>query len=85
MMAAGPTRTRGGNVAVTEHTTGGDMSLGELAAANHADPSTILRLTAENTPEHVYPPNVSDYINGVFDGKITYKDHMPKGLHLYLP
>lgn len=70
---------------MTEHTTGGDMSLGELAAANHADPSTILRLTAENTPEHVYPPNVSDYINGVFDGKITYQDHMPKGLHLYLP
>jgi hypothetical protein len=70
---------------VTEHTTGGEMSLGELAAASHCDASTILRLTAENTPQHVYPPNVSDYINGVFDGKITYKDHMPKGLRLYLP
>jgi hypothetical protein len=70
---------------VTEHTTGGEMSLGELAAASHCDPSTILRLTAENTPQHVYPPNVSDYINGVFDGTITYKDHMPKGLRLYLP
>jgi hypothetical protein len=72
-------------VAVTEHTTDGGKSLSELAAACHADPSTILRLTAENTPEHVYPPNVSDYINGVFDGKITYKDHMPQGLRLYLP
>ena len=72
-------------MAVTEHTTGGEMSLGELAASSHCDPSTILRLTAENTPQHVYPANVAAYINGVFDGKITYKDHMPKGLHLYLP
>jgi hypothetical protein len=72
-------------VAVNEHTTAGEMSLGELAAAHKCDPSTILRLTAENTPEHVYPANVAAYINGVFDGKITYKDHMPKGLRLYLP
>ena len=72
-------------MAVTEHTTAGDMSLAELADAHKCDSSTILRLTAENTPEHVYPPNVSDYINGVFDGKISYQDHMPKGLHLYLP
>lgn len=72
-------------MAVNEHTTAGDMSLGQLAAAHKADPSTILRLTAENTPQHVYPPNVADYINGVFNGKITYQDHMPKGLRLYLP
>ena len=72
-------------MAVNEHTTAGDMSLSELAKAHSTDSSTILRLTAENTPQHVYPPNVSDYINGVFDGKISYQDHMPKGLHLYLP
>jgi len=44
-----------------------------------------LRMTAEDTPGHVFPPNVADYINGVFDGKITYQDHMPKGLRLYVP
>jgi len=70
---------------VAEHTTDGGMSLGELAAAYHTEPSTILRMTAEDTPGRVYPPNVADYINGVFDGKITYKDHMPKGLRLYVP
>jgi hypothetical protein len=70
---------------VIEHTTAGNMSLGELADQHHCDASTILRLTAENTPKKVYPPNVADYINGVFKGTITYKQHMPAGLHLYLP
>jgi hypothetical protein len=77
--------TRTGGAVAAEHTTAGDMSLAELAKAHSTLPSTILRLTAESTPEHVYPPNVSDYINGVFDGKITYTAHMPKGLYLYLP
>jgi hypothetical protein len=72
-------------VAVTEHTTAGDMSLAELAKAHSTAPSTILRLTAEHTAGEVYPPNVSDYINGVFGGTVKYTDHMPKGLHLYLP
>ena len=72
-------------MSVNEHTTAGEMSLAELAAAHKTEPSTILRLTAENTPQHVYPANVADYINGVFGGKITYKDHMPKRLRLYLP
>jgi len=68
-----------------EHTTGGDLSLAELADQHRCDPSTILRMTAENTPKAVYPPNVSDYINGVFRGSITHSQHMPAGLHLYLP
>ena len=70
---------------MAEHTTAGDMSLAELAKAHSTEPSTILRLTAADTPQHAYPANVADYINGVFDGKIKYTDHMPKGLHLYLP
>jgi hypothetical protein len=68
-----------------EHTTGGELSLAELADQNHCDPSTILRLTAENTPKAVYPPNVASYIDGVFRGTITHGQHMPAGLHLYLP
>jgi len=29
--------------------------------------------------------DVANYINGVFTGKITYDQHMPAGLRLYLP
>ncbi|HUL25512.1 MAG TPA: hypothetical protein VLW44_07040 [Streptosporangiaceae bacterium] len=68
-----------------EHTTGGDMSLAELAAHSHTAPSTILRLTAEHSPGAAYPKNVSDYINGVFRGTIAHDRHMPAGLRLYLP
>jgi hypothetical protein len=32
-----------------------------------------------------YPANVAAYINGVFRGTIAVTDHMPAGLHLYLP
>jgi hypothetical protein len=69
----------------TEHTTAGGMSLAELAGSSHTDPSTILRLTAEDSPKGAFPPNVADYINGVFRGTITHDQHMPAGLRLYLP
>jgi hypothetical protein len=78
-----PARRRGG--AVIEHTTGGTMSLAELAAQHHTQPSTILRLTAENSPGEAFPADVGAYINGVFGGKIAHDGHMPKGLRLYLP
>jgi hypothetical protein len=70
---------------VIEHTTGGTMSLAELATQHHTEPSTILRLTAEHTPGEVFPADVSDYVNGVFKGSIGHDAHMPKGLRLYLP
>jgi hypothetical protein len=70
---------------VIEHTTGGEMSLAELAAQHHTEASTILRLTAEHSPGGAYPKNVGDYINGVFTGRISHDGHMPQGLHLYLP
>jgi hypothetical protein len=76
---------RGGEAMATEHTTAGDMSLAQLADSSHTDPSTILRLTAEDSPKAAFPPNVSAYINGVFQGTITYNQHMPAGLRLYLP
>ena len=68
-----------------EHTTGGQMSLAELAAQHHTQPSTILRLTVEHSPKSVYPQEVADYINGVFEGRIPHDQHMPAGLRLYLP
>jgi hypothetical protein len=69
----------------TEHTTSGEMSLAQLADSSHTDPSTILRLTAEDSPKAAYPPDVGDYINGVFRGTVTHDQHMPAGLRLYLP
>ena len=69
----------------TEHTTSGQMSLAELADSSHTDPSTILRLTAEDSPAAAFPANVAAYINGVFRGTVTHEQHMPAGLRLYLP
>ena len=68
-----------------EHTTAGKESLGQLAEEHKCQPSAILRLTAEHSPGSVYPPNVATYINGVFRGTIAASDHMPAGLHLFLP
>ncbi len=70
---------------MTEHTTGGKMSLAQLADGHKSQPSTILRLTAEHSPGGAYPANVAAYINGVFHGRISPADPMPAGLHLYLP
>jgi len=68
-----------------EHTTADKMSLAELADGSKCQPSAILRLTAEHSPGGAYPANVAAYINGIFRGTITAADHMPAGLHLYLP
>ena len=68
-----------------EHTTGGQMSLAQLAAQHHTQPATILRLTAEHSPGGAYPGDVSEYIDGVFTGSISHDQHMPAGLRLYLP
>ena len=56
------------------------MSLAQLAAQHHTQTSSILRLTAEHSPGGAYPGNVSEYINGVFNGSIAHDQHMPKGL-----
>jgi len=68
-----------------EHTTGGQMSLAQLAAQHKTQPATILRLTAQHSPGGAYPSEVSKYINGVFTGAISHDQHMPAGLRLYLP
>jgi hypothetical protein len=68
-----------------EHTTAGKHSLAGLADEHKTQPSAILRLTAEHSPGNAYPGDVAAYINGVFRGKIAVTEHMPAGLHLYLP
>jgi hypothetical protein len=65
---------------MTEHTTGGQMSLAQLAAQHHTQPATILRMTAQHSPGGAFPANVSEYINGVFTGAISHDQHMcPRG------
>ena len=69
---------------VTEHTTGGALSLAGLAAQYKTAPSAILRETADHFPAG-YPTPVADYINGVFRGTVKITEAMPPGLTLYLP
>jgi hypothetical protein len=87
VMASAPGESSAAKAGATmiEHTTGGKMSLAELADGHKCQPSAILRLTAEHSPGGAYPANVSAYINAVFRGTIAATDHMPAGLHLYLP
>lgn len=72
----------GGNV--TEHTTGGALSLAGLADQYKTDPSVILRLTADHFPDG-YPSPVAGDINDVFRGSVKVTDPMKPGLVLYLP
>ncbi len=64
---------------MVEHTTGGNISLAELADQHKTQPSSILRLTAEHSPGGAYPANVAAYINGVFTGSIAHDGHRTRG------
>ena len=68
-----------------EHTTAGEGTIAELAAAHKCEVSTILRLTAEHSPGAIYPPDVAAWLNDVFAGKRPVTEKMPAGLRLYLP
>lgn len=68
-----------------QHVTAGESSLAQLAAQNGCEVSAILRLTAEHSPDSVYPPNVASLINGVFACTVSPGAPMPPGLVLYLP
>lgn len=68
-----------------EWTTAGQSSLAELAREHGAQPSTVLRLTAEHSPGAVYPPEVANWLNEVFAGAADPRKPMPAGLRLWLP
>lgn len=72
---------------VIKHVTEGGLSLAGLADkhGHGATPLGILRLTAQHSPGGVFPGSVAAYGNGVFRGTIKPGEHMPAGLHLYLP
>lgn len=55
----------------------GRRSLHDIAQATGSAASTILRLTAQNSPRGMFPTDLADYINGVFEKSIL---NMDKGL-----
>ena len=69
--------------AVAVWTTMGMKSLNDLAADSlHNGVSTVLRVTAEHSPNGLYPPVLATYLNGVFAADTT---PVPAGLTLYHP
>lgn len=62
-----------------EHTTGGKMSLAQLADGHESQPSTIVPLTAEHSSGGAYPANVAAYINRVFHDTIFPRCHAQLG------
>ena len=72
-------RIRAGDAAWTSD---GTLSLMQLAARVHSEPSSILRRTAIHDGE--FPGNVAAYINGIFEGTISPATAMPKGLALWV-
>jgi N-acetylmuramoyl-L-alanine amidase len=63
-------------------TSDGTVSLTQLAARVHSQPSSILRRTAIHDGQ--FPGNVAAYINGIFKGTISPAAAMPKGLALWV-
>jgi hypothetical protein len=70
---------------VREWLTAGELSLHALAAQQGTSVSAILRLTAEHSPNSVFPGNVADYVNAVFQGTADPSKPAPAGLQLYMP
>ncbi|HEY7144633.1 MAG TPA: N-acetylmuramoyl-L-alanine amidase [Streptosporangiaceae bacterium] len=69
------------------HTTGGRDSLAELCARQRppCKPSTVLRMTAQQSPDGVFQGPVASWLNDIFAGKATAAGPVPEGLRLYLP
>ena len=63
-------------------TSDGSVSLMQLAAQLHSEPSSILRRTAIHDGQ--FPGNVAAFINGIFGGTISPAAAMPKGLALWV-
>jgi hypothetical protein len=70
---------------VTELASDGRLSLAELAAARKTWVSTIIRLTAEHSPDSVFDAAMAAYLNAVFAGSIDPGRPLPAGLTLYVP
>jgi N-acetylmuramoyl-L-alanine amidase len=69
--------------AIAVWTTEGLKSLHDLATDSlHNGVSTVLRLTAEHSPNGMYPSNLATYLNGVFAADAA---NVPAGITLYHP
>lgn len=70
---------------ILKWTSAGTGTLAQLAAAQHAEPSTILRLTCEHSPGGLFDSAVAGWLNNVFGGTANAHNPIPKGLVLYVP
>jgi predicted chitinase len=59
----------------------GRRSLHDIALATGSAPSTILRLTAQNSPREMFPTDLADYVNGVFEMSTANMDEGLVGEH----
>lgn len=66
-------------------TADGNTSLAQLAAARNAEPSTILRLTCEHSPNAEFSAAVAAWLNGIFTGTVPPAAAVPAGAVLYAP
>jgi hypothetical protein len=78
-----PKPPSGKSVKEHEHVTGGRWSLASFAVQQGTSPAAILRHTAVRLG--AFDPDVADYVNDIFRGKIELTDPMPAGLHLWVP
>jgi hypothetical protein len=63
----------------------GQRNLLEIAEANHAEPSTILRLSAHHGPDGKFGPEVAAWLNDVFAGRRPATAPVPAGCVLKVP
>lgn len=75
-----PVGSGGGRAALTATFAGGPDNTRDNRLATRPITAGV-----EHSPGNAYPGDVASYINGVFCGTIAHTDHMPAGLHLYLP
>jgi hypothetical protein len=66
-------------------TADGRTPLAQAAAAHQTGASTILRLTAEQSPSSVYPQAVATWLDGVFANTVPPTAPVPKGIVLRVP
>lgn len=64
---------------------GSGKTFGELAADKKTEPSTILRLTAAESPGGKFPGPVADWLNAVFGGHMQVSAPIPANVELRIP
>jgi hypothetical protein len=71
--------------AVISYTSTGSMSLLAIATTHKTGVSTILRLTAEQSPGARFSQAAAEWLDNVFAGKVSATGPVPTGLVLQVP